>query len=106
MNKDLYLAFPEAGLSIDFSNVDFPDGHLDAMASRADEALASLKQAQALAADLGHNEHSELAKAIAETAGLLGVAVEPALGAEEDDEDEEEDEERAFAILEGERLLE
>ncbi|SVC37380.1 uncharacterized protein METZ01_LOCUS290234, partial [marine metagenome] len=35
MDKDLYLAFPEAGFSIDFSCVDFPDGPLDAMAGPA-----------------------------------------------------------------------
>ena len=47
MDKDLYLAFPEAGISIDFSYVDFPDGHLDAMAGRATEALASMDALQA-----------------------------------------------------------
>ena len=47
MDKDLYLAFPEAGFSIDFSYVDFPDGHLDAMAGPATEALASMDALQA-----------------------------------------------------------
>ena len=47
MDKDLYLAFPEVGLSIDFSYVDFPDGHMEAMADQANKALVSMEALQA-----------------------------------------------------------
>tara|TARA_Y100000588_G_scaffold175883_1_gene189949 strand:- start:1681 stop:3261 length:1581 start_codon:yes stop_codon:yes gene_type:complete len=39
MNQDLYLSFPEIGFSADFSLVDFPDGFLESMTSKADDAL-------------------------------------------------------------------
>ncbi|MGE4550324.1 MAG: glucose-6-phosphate isomerase [Opitutales bacterium] len=43
MKKHLHLAFPQAGLSADFSYVDFPDGFLDSMTANANAAIASMK---------------------------------------------------------------
>ena len=90
------------------------------IAAQSDDARTSLQQAQDLAAELGVNEHSELAKAIAETEALLGESgpeddggpdggeAEPAVGADEGEEEVEEPEdteEVAPEVLEGERLL-
>ncbi|MFP6901290.1 MAG: glucose-6-phosphate isomerase, partial [Opitutales bacterium] len=43
MDKELYLSFPEIGITADFSFVDFPVGFLDSMGGPAEAALDSMK---------------------------------------------------------------
>jgi tetratricopeptide (TPR) repeat protein len=79
--------------------------HVHLLATDFDQALLSLQRAQEIVAKLEHNEHWEVAKAIAEVAQLLGVSPVPEQ-THHKTTGEEETAELGPILLEGQRLLE